>query len=401
MKYKLIDQRYRLVRRLGKGGMGSVWLARHERLGNEVAIKIISAEAARNTDSRARFDREARIAVRIENPHVVRMIDHGQDEEGQSYIVMEVLRGESLEQRLKNKKRLSIAETARIVSHVARAMTVAHEAGLVHRDIKPGNIFISHGVEGEVIKVLDFGVAKVTDVFTGAEGVDPTATGMMLGTPFYMSPEQAQGMKTVDHRSDLWALGVVVYECLTGTRPFRAPAIGPLVAQILIGEITPPSAIAPDNVPLEIDAWTRRALARSQAERFQTASELSDAFMVAAGKLDSMQRSAVPLPPGPAGVGTVVIEPEPETLAAAVPITDTGTVIVRGPEEPVLGATVPGTPRVEQAATQPAPPEPPRIPPITPRPSPAAAPGQSRWLLVLGAVLLAVTLGVVALMLFR
>jgi serine/threonine-protein kinase len=316
---RIISDRYRLIRLVGKGGMGSVWLAVHTTLRSEVAVKLIDSELGRLPQPRARFLREAQLAARIKSAHVVQMHDHGVTAEGQPYIAMEYLVGCSLRERLQERGRLSPHETARIVTHVCRALTGAHEAGLVHRDLKPENIFIARDADDEIVKVLDFGVAKATDALSDT-GVDPTRTGALLGTPFYMSPEQAQGLKTVDHRSDLWSLGIVVFECLTGLLPFSAPALGPLISKILSSPIPSPSLAAPDaRFPPEIDAWMARALARDPAARFASAREFCESFLIAAGATDSLQRSdgtshgGAAAPGHPAAAG-------PTALGATLPL---------------------------------------------------------------------------------
>jgi serine/threonine-protein kinase len=290
MEGRLISDRYRLVSLLGKGGMGSVWLAEHTTLKTEIAVKLIDSELGKLPQPRARFLREAQLAARIKSAHVVQVYDHGVTSDGQPYIAMERLVGESLRERLLERDRLSRAQTAQIVSHVCRALARAHEAGLVHRDLKPENIFMAREAEGEIVKVLDFGVAKATDALSDSS-IDPTRTGALLGTPYYMSPEQAQGLKSVDYRTDLWAMGVVVFECLTGVRPFSAEALGPLIGKILTGAIPPPTLAAPDaRLSPEIDAWMARALARDPRARFASAKELAESFMVAAGTQESLGR---------------------------------------------------------------------------------------------------------------
>jgi serine/threonine-protein kinase len=290
MEGRLISDRYRLVRLLGKGAMGSVWLAEHTALKSEVAVKLIDSELGHLPQPRARFLREAQLAARIKSAHVVQIHDYGVTADQQPYIAMEYLVGQTLRERLSEKGRLTRAETARILSHVCRALARAHEAGLVHRDLKPENIFIAREMDDEIVKVLDFGVAKAADALSDS-AVDPTRTGALLGTPFYMSPEQAQGLKTVDYRTDLWATGVVVFECLTGARPFSAQALGPLIGMILEAPIPLPSVFAPEaRIPREIDAWMMRALERDPRLRFASAKELSEAFMIASGTADSLER---------------------------------------------------------------------------------------------------------------
>src|SRR5579863_3940097 len=180
MEGRTIADRYRLVSLLGKGGMGSVWLAEHTTLKTELAVKLIDSELGKLPQPRARFLREAQLAARIKSAHVVQVYDHGVTGDGQPYIAMERLLGESLRDRLLERDRLSRAETAQIVSHVCRALARAHEAGLVHRDLKPENIFMAREAEGEIVKVLDFGVAKATDALSDSS-IDPTRTGALLG----------------------------------------------------------------------------------------------------------------------------------------------------------------------------------------------------------------------------
>jgi serine/threonine-protein kinase len=226
---------------------------------------------------RMRFEREAIAAARLRSPNVVTVIDHGVWE-GVPYIAMELLEGEDLSVRLRRVGCLSPRETVSIVAQVARALTRAHAAGLVHRDLKPANIFLVRDDDREIAKVLDFGVAKLDS----RAGVDEmTTTGAVLGTPHYMSPEQAQGAKNLDHRSDLWALAVVAYRCLTGLLPFDSEALGELFVRIIMRPLPVPSQVAP--VPPGLDAWWLRAASRDPAMRFQSARELADALALALG----------------------------------------------------------------------------------------------------------------------
>jgi serine/threonine protein kinase len=190
------------------------------RLAAPVAVKLIDPEIAKDAGAKERFMREAHAAAALRSPHVVQIIDYAVEDD-LPFIVMELLEGENLAQRLKRAGKLSPLETARLLSHVARAVGKAHEVGIVHRDLKPENVFIVHNEDEEVAKVLDFGVAKVESGGFVASGAR-TRTGSLLGTPYYMSPEQVQGNKEVDHRSDLWALGVIAFEALTGRKPFQS-----------------------------------------------------------------------------------------------------------------------------------------------------------------------------------
>ncbi|MEP7121902.1 MAG: serine/threonine-protein kinase [Byssovorax sp.] len=298
----VIADRFRLVRPLGQGGMGAVWLAQHTGLDVPCAVKFIHEEAAKSAELRARFEREAKAAAQLRSPHVVQILDHGVWG-GAPYIAMELLEGEDLGQRLKKRRPLSARETLVIATQVGRALSKAHAAGLVHRDLKPANIFLVRDDEREIAKVLDFGVAKVKE--TGLD--DATQTGAVLGTPFYMSPEQARGSKSIDHRSDLWALAVVVYQCMIGKLPFRGDALGDLLVKIIIDPLPVPSAAGP--VPPGFDAWWERAAAREPADRYQTPKEMTQALGLALGltlpdNVDGMATSPgaildAPIPAGP------------------------------------------------------------------------------------------------------
>jgi len=274
LRDRVLVGRYRLDERLGAGGMGSIWRAHHLVLQAPVAVKLIDREAVPDEETLGRFMREAQSAATLRSPHVVQILDYGVDDK-LPFIVMELLDGENLAQRLRKLGKLGSAETARIVTHIGRAMARAHEANIVHRDLKPENVFLIRNEDEEIAKVLDFGVAKVSVGEIGEQG-SRTRTGSILGTPYYMSPEQAQGNKTVDHRSDLWSLGVIAFECLTGKRPFYSDGLGDLVLQICIRDIPVPSDSS--SVPVGFDAWFARAVSRDPETRFQSARELTDAL---------------------------------------------------------------------------------------------------------------------------
>jgi serine/threonine-protein kinase len=265
---------YELVRCVGRGGMGSVWEARHVSLGTPVAIKLVEGDF--DDDARRRFENEARAAAALRSSHVIRVFDHGVSDEGKPYIVMELLAGESLESRLARVGRLSIAETARVIAQASRALDKAHAEGIVHRDIKPENLFLARDEEGiETVKVLDFGVAKIQK--REWDDMASTRSGTILGTPFYMAPEQGRGSKDVDARADLWSLGVIAYECIVGRLPFDAATLGALLVQICASPMPVPSRACAD-VPKAFDRWFARACARDPNDRFRSASELAEAL---------------------------------------------------------------------------------------------------------------------------
>jgi serine/threonine-protein kinase len=269
----IVADKFRLVRELGRGGMGSVWLADHMALDIPCAVKFVDKDQAENRpDTRIRFEREAKAAAQLRSPHVVQILDHGVWE-GIPYIAMEYLEGEDLAHRLDRNGRLPYEEILRIVSQVARALSKAHAAGIVHRDLKPENIFLTRDEDGEIAKVLDFGIAKRATMALGDSG---TKTGSLLGTPFYMSPEQAGGVKGIDYRSDLFSLSTIVFQCVTGRLPFYSEGLGEILGKIMYEALPVPSAVA--SVPPGFDAWWAKAAARRPAERFQSVKELVDAL---------------------------------------------------------------------------------------------------------------------------
>jgi serine/threonine-protein kinase len=273
---RVMGGKYRLISEIGRGGMGSVWRAEHLAWEAPVAIKIMSREVTDRPEALARFEREVRLAAGLRSPHVVQVLDHGIDEATRTpFIAMELLEGENLARRLKRARRLSPAETFQIVSHLVRALSRAHAAGIVHRDLKPDNVFLVRNEEESVAKVLDFGVAKWTTPSIPEGGL--TRPGSVLGTPFYMSPEQIQGSRNIDHRADLWSLGAITCECLTGRRPFEAKDFAQL-AVILLGHGARPLPSSLGPVPPGFDAWFLRATAQDIAQRFQTAREMAQAL---------------------------------------------------------------------------------------------------------------------------
>lgn len=268
-----VTSNVRLARPLGEGGMGAVWAADHLGLDTEVAVKFIHAHALDKDPSLAdRFKLEASIAAKLRSPHVVQVLDHGRMEDGTPFIVMELLEGEDLETRLE-RQALNDSELVLMVSQVAEVLERAHALGVVHRDLKPENLFIIDSGYEIFVKVLDFGVAKHTQL----PAQSMTTTGSMVGTPVYMSPELIESAKHADHHADLWALAVVAYEALVGQMPFSGETLGSLCIAISKAEFPAPSRLTPDVSP-DVDAFFARALARDRDERFASARELAFAF---------------------------------------------------------------------------------------------------------------------------
>jgi len=271
----MVTSNVRLVRPLGAGGMGSVWVADHLSLRTTVVVKFMAREMAGNSEATARFSREAAAASQVKSPHVVQMFDHGLGDDGRPYIVMELLEGRDLEQRLRASGKLDPVEVVAIVAQLARALSKAHERGIVHRDVKPSNVFLLDAGGGELfVKLLDFGIAKGPEV--GIVG-STTRTGAFVGSPFYMSPEQVVGAKEIDFRTDLWSLGVVAYQALTGELPFHAETVGALALKIHRDPLPVPTR-ANMALPQAVDGWFARACARDPGERFASARQMADAL---------------------------------------------------------------------------------------------------------------------------
>ena len=295
---QVLHQRYRLIRPLGQGSQASVWVAEHLALSTLVAVKLIDLELAKKEEALDRFRGEATAAAQLRSANVVQILDHGV-EGAQPFIVMELLEGEDLFERLERRRRLSLQETSRIVTQVSRALARAHAAGIIHRDLKPENFFIVTSEDDEVVKVLDFGVAKVSD--PAKQTMKRTSVGTLIGTPHYMSPEQVKGIGEVDHRTDLWALGVIAYQCVTGELPFDSEGVGDLLIRISMGEMPVPSKARPD-LPPAFDAWFARACDRDAARRFASARDLAESLARVSGLSTesasaSSGESVVPKPP--------------------------------------------------------------------------------------------------------
>jgi serine/threonine-protein kinase len=263
--------------------MGAVWVADHLTLHTKVVVKFMSAELAQDPASVARFSREAAAAAAVRSPHVVQMLDHGVAPNGAPFIVMELLEGEDMGKHIARRGILPPAEVVAIMTQACKALAKAHAAGIVHRDIKPDNLFLCEAGEAETfVKILDFGIAKGGDT----SGMGHTRTGSLMGTPYYMSPEQALGLKGIDLRTDLWSLGIVAFEALTGARPFEGDTVGALTVAITHGPFPLPSRVNHALTPA-VDAWFSRACAREASGRFASAREMAEALAQAVGTLSA------------------------------------------------------------------------------------------------------------------
>jgi serine/threonine-protein kinase len=271
--------KYLVERVLGAGGMGVVVAARHERLGQRVAIKFVRNEAARDANAVARFLREARAAATLSSEHVAKVLDVGELEGGAPFMVMEYLAGVDLGEVLRKKGPLPIPEAIGAVLQACEALAEAHAMGIVHRDLKPSNLFVTKRPDGSpLIKVLDFGISKTIDVDAQAAGQGLTVSGSVMGTPAYMSPEQLRAPKTVDARTDIWALGVVLYELLTGKNPFAAEGMGETFARIVSEPAAPIRRVRPE-VPVGLGAAIAQCLERRVQRRFQNVGVLASKLL--------------------------------------------------------------------------------------------------------------------------
>lgn len=266
----IVAGRYRLLRKLGQGGMGTVWQARNELIDREVAIKMMRPEAAANPVSLQRFFTEAKASGRLRHPNITEIFDLGQAEDGSPFLVLELLQGEALDSVLRRVPALSPVQTLLLGKAICSGLNVAHAKGIVHRDLKPANIYLHRDpITLDVIpKILDFGISKVT----GPEAIDhhATHTGTVVGSPTYMSPEQARGVSDIDARADLWSVGVLMYKCLTGRAPFNAANYNALMVSIMT-EPHPPIQKWVPTVPTFVSDIIDSCLKKERTDRVSSA----------------------------------------------------------------------------------------------------------------------------------
>jgi serine/threonine-protein kinase len=288
---QLIDGKYRIVKMIGEGGMGAVYLGENVRINRKVAIKVLHAAYTGNEEVMQRFEREAQAAGRIGNDHILEVLDLGQLTDGDHFIIMEFLEGEPLSSRIKGRGRLMPREATPIIRQMLEGLGAAHVAGIIHRDLKPDNIFILREKAGvhDYVKIIDFGISKFNQL--SGDGMKMTRTGAVMGTPYYMSPEQASGSSEADQRSDIYSVGVILYEAVTGRVPFDAGTFNQLMFKIVLSEVPPPETIVPDLDPA-FSSIIAKSMARDLTSRFQTTGDFIRA-------LDAWMHSgaSVSLPP--------------------------------------------------------------------------------------------------------
>lgn len=336
----VLSNKYRLLRLLGDGGMGSVYEAQHERLGTHVAVKVLHAELTRRPNIVERFLQEARVSAQIKSPHIVQVTDVEQTSDGVAYLVMELLQGEPLSRVLERDRKLPVTSACDYASQILEALEAAHALGVVHRDLKPENVFVTTLAGKRVLKLIDFGIAKVKRDDVATRG-NLTMAGVTMGTAEYMAPEQAFSADKADVRSDLYAVGVMLYEMISGTRPVMGDDARVIAMKVERGEITPLVHVAPD-VPQKIAGLCHRAMAPRPELRFQSATEMRLALETALQQFRSIvgapavtpapapeedapapttQRNA-PLifnPPRPAGITPIGADPPPMMQHAPPP----------------------------------------------------------------------------------
>ncbi len=280
---RVIAGRYQLESLIGEGGMASVWRARDLTLERPVAVKLLFARDERDQQRLVQqFVREARIAASVHHRNVINIVDFGTTDSQQPFMVMELLEGESLGHRLHREPPLTVEEVVHIASLTLRGLAAVHDAGIIHRDLKPDNVFLSDDRTGGVFpKILDFGISRSVEPRSGRRSALTTREGMIVGTPEYMSPEQARGVRGIDKRTDLYSMGAILYEALTGQLPFASENVGDLIIQIVTATAAPVHELKPD-VPVAISEVVTKAMARSVDDRFADAAAMQQALLAAA-----------------------------------------------------------------------------------------------------------------------
>jgi serine/threonine protein kinase len=277
---RILEKKYRLVRRLGQGGMGAVYLGEHLVIGKKVGVKFLHAEFASDREIVTRFYREAQAAAAIGHKSIIDIMDVGVSSEGEPYLVMEFLEGESLASMLKRERTVGLGAACGIMEPVLLGLNAAHAKGIVHRDLKPENIFLAHQPgEAPAVKIIDFGISKIT---RSKDSTRLTQSGSLLGTPAYMSPEQAMGSPDANHRSDIYSMGVVLYEMLTGRLPFDGQNYNALLINIITHEPLPMVKANP-GFPRDSERVVLKAMAKDPADRYQNALEMLDAMRGVSG----------------------------------------------------------------------------------------------------------------------
>jgi serine/threonine protein kinase len=281
----IIRGRYQLESMIGEGGMASIWRARDLTLARSIAVKLLFARDERDRDALVeRFLREARIAASVQHRNVIQIVDFGTTEDNAPFMVMELLEGEPLSGRIYRERRLPVLDVVQIACLTLRGLSAVHAAGIIHRDLKPDNIYLKRENDAIYPKILDFGISRSVEPQSGRRSALTTREGMIIGTPEYMSPEQARGVKDIDPRTDLYSMGVIVYEALSGRLPFYSENVGDLIIQIVTGSAPTLHELNP-RIPVEISDVVDKAMARNREDRFANAADMQAALLRAAERV--------------------------------------------------------------------------------------------------------------------
>jgi len=356
----VIADKYTVIRALGRGGMGIVLEAEHMRLGQRVALKLLLPEIRSMGEITARFEREARAVARLQGPHVARILDVDALPDGSPFMVMELLRGRELGDELDERRKIPYREAVGYILQAAAAMAEAHRMGIVHRDLKPANLFLCDTGTHRTVKVLDFGISKLTNDINASM----TTTASAFGTPLYMSPEQVRSVKNVDARADIWSLGVVLYELLSGELPFHHESATGILAAILTEKPVPIGKRCPE-IPRALAEAVMRALEKHPEDRFRDVREFAAAIAPYGPPREDPTLAAVAIElegvkPRPRGKRRALLLAATAVLVAGA----AGAFIVL--QSPGSGTPSPVVPVAEPASPAPAPPSPSGIPQVAP-----------------------------------
>jgi serine/threonine-protein kinase len=309
---RIIADKYRLTGEIGKGGMGSVWSAVHQGLGRTVAVKFLRPQADHDESATARFVSEARMVAAIKHRFVVDVFDFGVTDDGLYYMVLELLDGQSLAERMDRGPAFKVKDAVNLIADCLRGLHAVHEAGVVHRDLKPENIFVIRDADGAFPKLIDFGISKKTEPTGALQGAEPgesrntqlTQPGMIVGTPYYMSPEQLRGRADLDRRADIYGMGVMLYELIAGRLPFSQDNIGDLMVAITTQGALPLHALRPE-LGKPLSDVVARALSAKSEDRYATALVLRDALLAALPLLPESAMTGTHKPSADGGYGKV------------------------------------------------------------------------------------------------